>query len=277
MIAQSPKRTEWLSYYASLDHDLEVFLSEHLAPLVLQERRAGHLKRFFFIRYTEETLQLRMRFLPACSEGAARIDVRLPETIEDFNGRFATKRRALLKQVPYDRSLYFGETMRSVYSELLNEHTSGFAFRLLHLYSRKRAQLFVVFTFVLHRILSEILAPGDTLAALAEKSLGFAMKAIADLKLPPFVLDSARAAAISGSLLSISGNARGALQEDSDIRTTVRLLQRVQRLPEGVFVRIHSLHLLANKLGFSLADECLIFTLLKEMASGATGMKESEV
>ena len=128
----------------------------------------------------------------------------------------------------------------------------------------------------MHRILSEILVPGDTLATLAEKSLTFAMKAIADLKLPLFVLDTARATAISGSLLSISGNARGALQEDPDIRTAVRLLQRVQRLPGGAFVRIHSLHLLANKLGFSLADECLIFSLLKEMASGATGMKESE-
>ena len=65
------------------------------------------------------------------------------------------------------------------------------------------------------------------------------MKAIADLKLPLFVLDTARATAISGSLLSISGNARGALQEDPDIRTAVRLLQRVQRLPDGAFVRIH--------------------------------------
>lgn len=276
MIAQSPKRTEWLSYYASLDHDLEVFLSEHLAPLVVEERRAGRLKRFFFIRYTEETLQLRMRFLPACSQGAARIDGRLLETIEDFNGRFAPERRALLKQVPYDRSLYFGETMRSVYSELLNEHTSGFAFRLLRLYSSQRVQLFVVLTFVLHRILSEILAPGDTLTALAEESLIFAMRAIADLKRPPFVLDAARATAISGSLLSLSGNARGALQEDPDICTAVRLLQRVQKLPEGAFVRIHSLHLLANKLGFSLTDECLIFTLLKEMASGMSGMKEGE-
>jgi hypothetical protein len=276
MIVQSPKRTEWLSYYSSIDHDLEVFLSEHLAPLVVEERRAGRLKRFFFIRYTEETLQLRMRFLPACSEWAAWIDGRLLCAVKDFNERFAAEPRALLKQVLYDRSLYFGETMRSVYSELLNEHTSGFAFRLLHLYSRKRAQLFVVLTFVLHRILSEIMAPGDPLAALAEKSLGFAMKTIADLKLPPFVLDATRATAISSSLLSLSGNARRALQEDPDIRTAVRLLQRVQRLPEGAFVRIHSLHLLANKLGFSLADECLIFTLLKEMASGAPGMKEGE-
>lgn len=269
MIVESRKRTEWLSYYASLDHDLDVFLSEHLAPLVLEERSAGRLKRFFFIRYTEETLQLRIRFLPSCSESAAQIDRRLRQVMEDFNAGFAADRRALLKQVAYDRSLYFGETIRSVYSELLNEHTSGFAFRLLRLYASKRAQLFVVLTFILHRVLSEILAPGDTLAALAEKSLAFAMNAIADLKLPPFMLDTPRAAAISGSMLFVSSNARDDLQADPDIRTAVRLLQRVQRLPGGAFVRIHSLHLLANKLGFSLADECLIFTLLKEMAAGA--------
>ena len=277
MIVESPKRREWLSYYASLNHDLELFLSEHLAPLVLEERRAGRLKRFFFIRYTDETLQLRMRFQPACSEWAAQIEGRLLDAIANFNGRFAPERKALLKQVPYDRSLYFGETMRSVYSELLNEHTSGFAFRLLHLYSGKRVQLLVALTLILHRILSRILAPGDTLAALAESSLTFARKALADLELPPFALDVTRATAISGSLLSISGNAGRALQEDLDIRTAARLLQRVQKLPDGGFVRIHSLHLLANKLGFSLADECLIFTLLKQMASGAAGVKESEV
>lgn len=276
MITRPSTGRGWLSYYASLDHHLEVFLSEHLAPLVLEERRDGHLKRFFFIRYTEETLQVRMRFLPTYPEWAAQIDGRLVRAIEAFNGSFAAEQRVLLKQVPYDRSLYFGETMCSVYSELLNEHTSFFAFRLLHLYSRKRTKLFIVLTFVLHRILSEVLAPGDTLAALAEKSLAFAMKAIADLKLPPVVLNSGWANTISGSLLSISGNARRALQGDSNICTVVRLLQRVQRLPDGAFVRIHSLHLLANKLGFSLADECLIFTLLKEMASGTLGMKGSE-
>jgi hypothetical protein len=276
MITQLQTRTGWLSYYASLDHNLEVFLSEYLAPLVLDERRAGHLKRFFFIRYTEETLQLRMRFLPTCFEWAEQIKGRLARAIEDFNGRFAAERAALLKQIPYDRSLYFGETMCSVYSELLNEHTSRFAFRLLHLYSGQRTKLFVLLTFVFHRILSEIMASGDTLAALAEKSFEFASKAIVDLELPPFVLDAARANSISGSLLSISGNARHALQGDPDIRMVVRLLQRVQKLPDGAFVRIHSLHLLANKLGFSLADECLIFTLLKEMMSGAPGMKRSE-
>jgi hypothetical protein len=276
MIIRPSKRTGWLSYYASLDHDLEVFISEHLAPLVQEERRAGHLKRFFFIRYTEETLQVRMRFQPTCSEWGAQIEGHLVEAIEDFNGRFVTERRALLKQVPYDRSLYFGETMRSVYSELLNEHTSRFAFRLLHLYSRQRTKLFVVLIFVLHRILNEILAPGDTLAALAEKSLDFAIKAIANLELPSFVLDAARTNCISGSLRSISGNARRALQGDLDICILVRLLQRVQRLADGAFVRIHSLHLLANKLGFSLADECLIFTLLKEMTSSELSMKGSE-
>jgi hypothetical protein len=277
MMTITSRRKAWLSYYAAIDHHHGVFLSEHLAPLVLEETRAGHLKRFFFIRYTEETLQLRMRFLPACSEWAAKIDTRLSWAIADFNGRFAAERRALLKQVPYDRSLYFGETMCSVYSELLNERTSRFAFRLLHLYSCRSTKLFVILTLVLYFILSEILAQGDTLTALAEKSLKFATKAIADLKLSPFVLNAAHATAISRSLLSINGNARRALQGDPDIRMAVRLLQRAQRLPDGAFVRIHSLHLLANKLGFSLADECLIFTLLKEMTAGTYGTKESEV
>ena len=274
MIPAPQSRTVWLSYYGCLDHDLDVFITEHLAPMVLEESRASHLKRFFFIRYTEETLQLRIRILPTCSAWITQIHTQLVRAIEEFNGRFEAKRRMLLKQVPYDRSLYFGETMRSVYSELLNERTSRFAFRLLHLYSGQRAKLFVVLTFVLHHILSKISIPSERHTALAEESREFAMKTIADLNLPPFVFDPARANTISGSLLSVSSGAARALQGDSDICTVIRLLQRVQRLHDGAFVRIHSLHLLANKLGFSLADEYLIFTLLKEMTADALATKE---
>lgn len=265
MIAGIPRRTGWLSYYASLEHEMGPFLVEYLAPLVTDEKNAGHLKRFFFIRYTEDTLQLRMRFLPTSPDGAAHIDNRLAAAFHDFTTRFAAERAVSLKQVPYDRSLYFGETMRSVYSELLNECTSLFAFRLLRLYANQRAKLFVMLTLVLHSILSELLAPNSTIAALAEESFSFALAAIVDLKLPPVAVDSAKVNDISDRLLSFKTNVRRGLEDDLDICAIVRLLQRAQRLDEGTFVRIHSLHLLANKLGFTLADECLIFTLLKTM------------
>lgn len=273
MISKPSQRRVWLSYYTSIDHNVGVFLSAYLAPLVQEETSARRLKRFFFIRYTEETLQLRMRFLPNRPEWATQIDSRILGVIEEFNSRFAVQRRALVKQVPYDRSLYFGETMRSVYSELLNEHTSHLALRLLQLYSQQRAKLFVVLTSVLHHVLSRILTPGKTLSTLAGESLEFARKAIADLEFLPIAVDSARASALSGSLLSISGTAHRTLQGDHHICTLVRLLQRVQKLHGGDFVRIHSLHLIANKLGFSLADECTIFTLLKEMTCHTLAMR----
>src|SRR5258708_11299178 len=98
MSAGSLQRKGWLSYYVILDGDPDAFLTEYLAPLVLEETRAGHLKRFFFIRYTEERLQLRLRFLPAGSDSITRIINRISGTIETFNGRLPEALRALLSQ-----------------------------------------------------------------------------------------------------------------------------------------------------------------------------------
>ena len=250
----------WLSFHLFLQNGFDDFLTSALPPFLAAELERGSFCRFFFIRYSEGGDHLRLRFLAPQGQG---LEERLVRCIAAIAGA-----RFRLEPVPYDRTQhYFGETRASVYAELLNETTSRLALRLLGAYAgqpRLQRWLMLVAT---HDLVIDKLTAGeaDPRAWLAE-SLGFARRAAEEIggpKAGPALDEGERPASRWAAPLEvIRARLLPLVDSDRDIRRLVALLLRVRWLPSGSSVGIHGLHLLHNKLGFSLVEEHAAYAAL---------------
>jgi thiopeptide-type bacteriocin biosynthesis protein len=239
----------WLSFHLFLQEGLDDFLVSVLPPFLAMESERGSFRRFFFIRYSEGGHHLRLRFLV---RHRAELEERLAGCVATASGAGFR-----LETVPYDRTQhYFGETLASVYAELLNEATSRLALRLLAVYVDQPP---------LRRWLV-LAATLDLLAGDLEESRSFARRAAESLLGPeaiPALEESEQAARRwSAPLGAVRTRLRPALGADRDIRLLAALLRRARRVPDGPFVGVHGLHLLCNKLGFSLIEEYAAFAAL---------------
>lgn len=239
----------WLSFHLFLPDRFDDFLVSALPPFLASESARGGFRRFFFIRYSEGGTHLRLRFL---AQSGAGLEERLAGCVAAaFGGAFR------LEEVPYDRARhYFGETRASVYAELLNEATSRLALRLLAGFAdQPRIRRWLVLAVTLGLLADDL-----------EESRAFARRATESLLGPeaaPALAAGERVAdRQAAALAAVRVRLVPVLGADRDVRRLGALLRRVRRLPGGGSVGIHALHLLCNKMGFSLIEEHAAFAAL---------------
>src|SRR5215218_10501986 len=110
----------WLSFHVFLPGPFDSFLVDHLAPALQDDLKSGTIKRFFFIRYSEGGNHIRLRLMSGAQSG--NLEQWLNRLVENFAAATSSGLESCrVEQHRYDRSdLYFGETVFSVYAELLN-------------------------------------------------------------------------------------------------------------------------------------------------------------
>lgn len=250
----------WLSFHLFLQDGFDDFLISALPPFLAAESERGSFCRFFFIRYSEGGDHLRLRFLAPQGRGLEERLARCVAAVAGVGFR--------LEPVPYDRTQhYFGETRASVYAELLNETTSRLALRLLAAYAgQARLRRWLVLAAALDLVIENLTAgEADRRAWLAE-SRGFARRAAEEIRGPeagPALDEDERTAdRWSAPLEAVRARLLPLLGSDRDVLRLTALLRRVRRLPGGSSVGVHGLHLLHNKLGFSLIDEHAAYAAL---------------
>jgi thiopeptide-type bacteriocin biosynthesis protein len=254
----------WLSFHIFLPGAFESFLVDHMAPALQDDLKAGTIKRFFFIRYSEGGNHIRLRLM-ACPHNAD-FEPRLIKLVGHFAATTSSDLNSCrVEQHPYDRSeLYFGETALSVYAELLNEQTSYLGLRALAQY-RGRPRLIVVLASILNFLLVSSTDSLEDFRATLENSRRFAANAAAEFGFS-VQSDEKLEASLRNILLQLLPQS-SALVQDQTIQRIVRLLRRTRKCkPSGEFVATHALHLLCNKLGVSILEEYNLFNTLDDFA-----------
>jgi thiopeptide-type bacteriocin biosynthesis protein len=256
--------TGWLSFHLFQEDGGETFLTSALPGFLATEATRRSFQRFFFVRYSEGGHHLRLRFrTDHRSEGLAE---RLEDCVREHS---AAPFR--LQITPYDRTAhYFGETPASVYAELLNESTSRLALRLLGSpVGQPRLRRWLVLTATLDLLLEALASSGHEKRARIAASLAFAERTAESLFGPEAAvpLEESRQGAYRWPALL--GPVRARLDvnvdKDGDLPRLGALMRRADRRHD--FVNVHALHLLCNKLGFSLFEEHAAYAALIHLAT----------
>jgi thiopeptide-type bacteriocin biosynthesis protein len=272
MAALESTAHRWLSFHLFLDDDLEGFLTSALPGFLSAEAGKKSFRRFFFLRYSEGGLHLRLRFRVGRGPGDG-LQGRLERCVTDHLAKgHAPATCFRLEAAPYDRTQhYFGETPASVYAELLNAATSRLALRLLgSLAGQPRIRRWLLLAASLD-VLMEALVAG-TKGVRFEESRAFAWQTAQDLFGPQALVALAEgcrtAPRWADPLMAVRDRVSLALDTGDDLRSLLALMRRTGRLPDGqgAFVNVHALHLLCNKLGFSLFEEHAAFAALSHLA-----------
>lgn len=259
----------WLSYHVFLPGDVDIFLTQYLRPLINAQLRQHTIRRFFFIRYGEGGPHLRIRYFPAPGIQAECVRSGLSETVSRFTEKVhPDDPHCRIEQRAYDRTdHYFGETLQSVYAELLNECTSKLALLLLATPFQTR-QTRVCLTGCFIWLFGERMAraAGDCVKLWAE-SEDFAIRALAQEGLQLTPLTPPEDMTLRKNLCRIMLRLAVEARHRSSTRKFVHLLRRARSLPNGgSFVGIHALHLFSNKMGLTLAEEGYIYHALGGLA-----------
>ncbi len=258
----------WLSWHLTMNRPYDPFLVDQLLPWLTEEVEADRLRRFFFIRYDEGGEHLRLRFRPgAAGDGlVGRLEARVRQYLEASGGEFR------LQAVPYRRSEhYFGEKSASVYAELLNESTSWLALRLLSsLGTAHRFQRWLVLAATLDALHRRADDEEVELAAALTDSCEFPLRVAQAMGQPPADPAGRPGERWASAVAAVRPRVAKALDGDVAAGKTVALMRRCRKFPDdGPFVAVHALHLLCNKLGFSLGEEYEAFTTLHYLATVA--------
>ncbi|MEM1271708.1 MAG: lantibiotic dehydratase C-terminal domain-containing protein [Bacteroidota bacterium] len=275
-------RSFWTSWYVQVPVDPDPYLARSLWPTVIELLDEGSVRRFFFIRYFENGLQLRLRFRIQEEATDARIAEALSASLRDWDASVPVRQHAspgpdpsasYLWPVRYVRDEhYFGENAETLYSELLNEQSSYLTMRLLSVSLERRQARYVGLLATLITLLQRVAPTKAELGRRIEESVQFADYWLRK-HLPAGSLDDpdwqasleadpAEAVRLLTSLRSAPSIVK--LQQDQAVQHMASLLRRMtQELSEPDFYVTHSLHLLCNKLGFNLNDELFAFRTLK--------------
>jgi thiopeptide-type bacteriocin biosynthesis protein len=242
---------QWLSFHLFLGSHFDEFLVDHLAP-ALQERTApGSPGRFFFIRYGEGGTHLRLRFRPRYEGFETGLGIWLQRIVGKFTADMPSVR---LEAHTYDRkTLYFGETTASVYSELLNEQTSWLAIHVMRAAERSQAKSFCLLVVILSALFRSIsLHSGN---AITRHWKAFTMEELRRLAVFPEPLSLAMKSMLPTTISKLLNPIAEGISAHKEIRRIAALIRRTLRIPQGLFVATHALHLLCNKVGLSLQHE----------------------
>ena len=259
-------QTSWLSYHVYSEGDLEAFATGTLAPALDRLEREGHLKRFFFIRYSDGGPHLRLRLSPRRELARETVDGWVAGWVDRFNERGADL-PSRLEMARYDREAhYFGDNTDSVYAELLNVATSRLALGLLIQWEGASLENRRIITLLILQYLSKSICPEpDRRQRLLDASIAFAARAFKDATGNDLSPVFAREGIVEKQLEHAGAAMAPLLAKEPSVAAVVGLGRRILRNPQRqAFVLTHALHLLCNKLGFGLADEHLFFSLMRE-------------
>lgn len=270
-----PRRAAaWHSFYARVADtaDAERVLLDVIPDVLSWLHADRHVRRFYYIQYWENGHQVRLRFqLPANADPNA-LRNRLTE-----DAASVTEEDVTVTRESYDRDdLYFGETMASVYAELLNEQSSYLALEVMAgtrvtapsadpaaegVGPAARQKRFVVLVAAWMSVLRDVCPDASAREKQIDVSQQFAERVLeshdADVPDAPSerFVESVRGAADAVD---------GALRERASRQQWVDLLRRAVR--EGhVHVATHAMHLLVNKTGFSLSEEHVATQVLRAL------------
>jgi thiopeptide-type bacteriocin biosynthesis protein len=267
----------WLSFHVFVGENVEPFLVAHFRPALEAALASGQIKRFFFIRYSEGGMHLRLRFLPAQGIAGETVACWMRSLVEEFSRIGDPACHYRLEQHSYNRAdLYFRNTKASVYAELLNEQTSYFALQLLSATLATRSQILISFSGAIEFILRNSANSKHEYLALLYESRKFAAAAIQGLKMSlPASSDNTQRVEI---LRCVIPSQSRSLKENSSIRRVIKLIQRLRRT-EGLYSQVgtHALHLLCNKVGLSLIDEYCLFSGLLKLGTRDPRQSETEL
>lgn len=259
----------WLSFHIFLPGAFETFLLNCFLPMLEEELSSGRVKRFFFIRYSEKGHHIRLRFLPQPGTEAVMIEQRLSKLLQKFAAETGTALEpSILERHQYDRSnLYFGETIQSVYAELLNEQTSYLCLRLLRAQLTSRFHLMLVVSSAMGFLLRHCEGNWQSYKLALDDSRAFAARGVKKLGHDVALLPDSREGALYRALTQSMPKITASLDGDATINRIVRLLRRTRKgIVNGRHVAAHALHLFCNKMGLSFIDEFEIFDMLYNIA-----------
>jgi len=275
MSARAEAATRWASFHLFLPGPLDPYLTDHLLPFLERETAAGSIERFFFIRYGVGTPHLRLRLLPGPGTGVESLLSAVEGTVRAHvtpTGAYSVEMH------PYSRSeLYFGETAASVYAELLNEATSRLCLEILAAPGGDhRVRRWLSLAAVLDRLVEASAGDEAELRSRLAESRAFARWAASEAGFPLHEEPRPPHPALDAALRSALVRLRPSLGAHPTLRRIARLLRRVRRnVPGGPRVAVHALHLLCNKLGFSLHEEHDLFTALHRMRAPCADAREN--
>ncbi|MBC8165420.1 MAG: hypothetical protein H7Y20_06065 [Bryobacteraceae bacterium] len=266
LMARGIGSTTWLSFHVFAGGCADEFLIHHVSPYL--QRASTDVKRFFFIRHTTDGLHLRLRFLPRAASSINTIRAGMDELVQAFNLSQTAGCPYLLSEKRYDRSeFYFGETLASVYAELLNEQTSHLALRILSQQPDRRGRLLHTLAVVLTMCRGRSPHAGLDWRSMVD-SLRLVAGALAKAGLSTADLPALDAAMVARFERRVSELSAGFEADERAIRCK-RLLRRADRLSGRMEAGTHAIHLFCNKVGYTLIEEHRLFHLLRAIAATA--------
>jgi thiopeptide-type bacteriocin biosynthesis protein len=248
----------------------ERFLADRLRPWIDAARAERRVRRCFFIRYGEGGGHLRLRLIPGPAAHEGALDAAVRQLVGDAlsEGAAAATGPEPVCRKPYDRTEhYFGETAESVYAELLNEATTRLCLDILAGPAGvNRTYRWLLTVGMLHWLLRGTAHGEAEFAKMVLAGHGFAEHASASVGAPLPSRELPAHPRLDEAVTTTLARTRP-LGDHRDVRRTVHLLRRVRaRGPRGHAVATHALHLLCNKLGFSLHDEHEMFTAIRRLS-----------
>ncbi|HZF30847.1 MAG TPA: thiopeptide-type bacteriocin biosynthesis protein [Gammaproteobacteria bacterium] len=242
----------WIAYRLDLDPPFESFLVGSLWNWLHRERGEGVLGRWFFLRYLDNGLHLRLRMQPARNVLAER----LAADFVDFANRAEPAVRVTTQT--YDRdTLAFGETRESVLAELLHVATSDIALRLLRGDGNGSANVrrWLPTAAATAVLLRHSVAASQLEHALAEWS-AFADRTAGKMGLSTRTSGPAQRERQLSVLRAVEARMAAALERDDGARRAIALLARVRNYgARGAFVATHALHFFCNEMGLRMDEE----------------------
>jgi thiopeptide-type bacteriocin biosynthesis protein len=255
------KPSSWLSYHLFLPWTGNEFIADFLPSVVNSLQKDRLIKRFFFIRYAIGGYHLRLRFQPSSSQQTAEIEEKLQESVNLFRlqQNFPESLVFLEKAIYNRQEHYFGETLETVYSELINQQTSFLSMQMVSLKDAGQALLLKNMATVYWLFFLSAVDSKDFLQSLREGMI-FAETNSTSKEIPE--TETAFRENLLFGVHQTLKRTKTSFVEIPALKKSALLLRRLKRWENGRFPATHAIHLYCNKLGFSLSQEAKVYELL---------------
>jgi thiopeptide-type bacteriocin biosynthesis protein len=253
----------WLGFRLPLVEGTEALLLGPLSSWLDARRAAGELRSWFFLRYSEGGLHLRLRLLPRSAEAGEELRAGLELLLAEL-GR-------TVEPLAYDRREHaFGHNWNSVHAELAHEASSRLALDLLRSAGPLDGRRWALAAAATLAILApgqveteevdRCLAEGESFAAEVAQTTGFGVRREVD----------ERHAQRLALLATVIERSAASLEAHPALPRLRALLARLRRRGvRGRFVATHAVHLFLNEMGLSIHDEYGVFVSLAELRAAA--------
>ena len=96
--------TKWRSFHVYLPGSVDLFLVRHFYPALAEAFDSRRIRRFFFIRYLDQGLHLRLRFMLGKTAGPFSLEEWLGRMLQEFSRLEAGTLPCRIEQHHYDRT-----------------------------------------------------------------------------------------------------------------------------------------------------------------------------